>query len=132
MQLVGRDHPERRVAVLPPELVPDHGDFDRGGRLRRVLDGVNHASRRREQDQDDQDRNDRPRQLDLRAAIHLRRFAIGVRRRGAELHDGVDQETRDDDEDHPRDAQHEHRQIDDRLAGVDSGAKMLRRCMSFS
>ena len=125
MQLVGRDDAERRVAVLPPELMPDHRDFDRGGRLRRVLNRVNHASRRGEQDEDDQDRNDRPRQFDLRAAVHLRGLAIGVRRRGAELHDRVDQQTRDDDEDHSRDAQHEHRQVDDRSWPASTRA---RRC----
>ena len=87
----------------------DHCDFDSVRRLRRVLDRVNHSGCRGEQDDDDQHRNDRPRQFDLRAAIHLRGLAIGVRGRGAELDDGIDKEARDDDKDHQGDAHHEHR-----------------------
>ena len=46
VQLVGRDDAERRIAVLPPELMPDDRDFEGGRRLWRVLDRVNHARRR--------------------------------------------------------------------------------------
>ena len=76
---------------------------------------VDHAGRRQEQGDHDQDRHDRPGQLDLRAPVHLRRLAIGAASPGAELHDRVSQEGRDDDEDHPGDGEHEHGQVEDRL-----------------
>jgi hypothetical protein len=52
----------------------DDGHIDRRRRLRRVLHGVDHARRRQEQHDDDQDRDYGPCQLDLRTPVNLRRF----------------------------------------------------------
>src|SRR5262249_14734049 len=129
VQLVGRDDTERRVAVLPPELVPHHRDFDGCGGLRCVLNRVNHASRRGEEDEDDQDRHDRPGQFDLGAAVHLCGFMSCDRPRWRDLQDHKDEQTRDHDEDHRRDAQHEHRQIDDRAGRRGRGSEYVEKLL---
>ena len=84
VDLVRGDDPELRIANLPPPLVTDNGDLERVRRLRASLDPPDVPRGDQEQDDDDQERHHRPRQLDLRAAIHLRRLDLWVRRAPAE------------------------------------------------
>src|SRR5262245_65579079 len=78
VQLVRRDDAKRRVPELPPELMTDYGDVESVGGLGRVLNRVNAPSRGEEQHDNDDDRNDSPRKLDLITPVHLRRLAVGV------------------------------------------------------
>src|SRR6185503_3277545 len=102
---------------LPPELVPDHDDVEGILRLRRVLDARDHAGGRQKQRHDDQYGNDRPRELHLVAAVHLRRFGAVVVPPPPEAHDRVDQQAEDDREDTRCHRQHEHRQLEDGVGG---------------
>ena len=40
VQFIRGHHSERRISILPPELVPDHGDFNRVARPGGVLDAA--------------------------------------------------------------------------------------------
>ncbi len=71
VQFIGGDHFERWISILPPELVPDDGDFNRVCRRLRILNAADYAGRRQEQDDDDENGNDRPGELQLRASIDL-------------------------------------------------------------
>ena len=73
--------PELRVAELPPPLVADDRDLERAGRPRRVLDLVDHArGRQRTARRRSGSGDHRPRHLDLRAAVDLRRLRRVVAR----------------------------------------------------
>src|SRR3989441_4969277 len=74
VDLVRGDDPELRIADLPPPLVADDSDLERVRRLVAAFDPIDVPGGDQKQDDDDQERHDRPRQLDLRAAIHLRRL----------------------------------------------------------
>ena len=50
VQLVRGDDAEPRIAELPPELVPDGGDLERGRRLGSILNRVDHPRRSQKQD----------------------------------------------------------------------------------
>src|SRR5207249_7090270 len=74
VQLVGRHDSQLRIADFPPPLVPHHRDLERVAGGRRPLDREDVPGRRQEQDDHDEKGHDGPRQLDLRAAVHLRRI----------------------------------------------------------
>ena len=74
VQLVRRDDPQRGIPELPPPLMADRGDVERRRRPGGVLDLIDRARPGERQHHDDQDRNHRPRELDLRAAVDLRRL----------------------------------------------------------
>jgi hypothetical protein len=99
-----------RIAELPPPLVADDAHVQRVLRRHRVLDGDQGSGRDQEEHEDDQRRDDRPGELDLVAAVDLRRLAILIAGAGAEADDAVDEQAGDDDEDHRGDAEHQHRQ----------------------
>ena len=127
VDLVRGDDPELRIANLPPPLVTDNGDLERVRRLRASLDPPDVPRGDQEQDDDDQERHDRPRQLDLGAAIHLRRLDLRVRRAPAETDERVDGEARDDHEDRGRDRENDERQIADRERRGGNRRKDVRR-----
>src|SRR6202040_3307980 len=105
MQFVRGNDAERRVTELPPELMPDDGDFHRRGRFRSILNRVDHTRRSQKQNNDDQDRYDSPRQFDLGASIYLSRLAPSIRRSPAEFHDDIQQQTEHDQENERGDSQ---------------------------
>jgi hypothetical protein len=90
--------------------VADHPHLHRVGRRRRVLDRDQAAGGDQEEDEDDQRRHHRPGELDLVAAVDLRRLAPVVAGPGAEADDAVRQQPADDDEDRRADAEHQQRQ----------------------
>lgn len=92
VELVGGDDAERRIAELPPELMTSGRDFDCAWGRDRLLNGVNDARGSKEEYQDDEDRDNRPRQLHLIAAIDLGRLAPILRSAVAELSNGVEEE----------------------------------------
>src|SRR2546430_11316370 len=77
------------------------------------LDGKDVAGGGEEQDDHDEERHHRPRQLDLRAAVHLGRLATVVSRAAPVANDRVDRQAGDDDEDDGDDGQHEKGQLAD-------------------
>ena len=99
VQLVGGHDAQPRIADLPPPLVPHDGHVHRIGRRGVPLDGEDVAGRGQEQDDDDEEWYDRPRQLDLRTAVHLRGVASVLARAAPVAHDGVERHAGDDDED---------------------------------
>ncbi len=78
VQFVCHDDPVLGVAILPPELVAYNRHVERGRRLRCVLDGEDHTCGGQEHHDDDNDRDDRPGQLDLRRTINLRRLGVTI------------------------------------------------------
>ena len=75
VQFIRGHHFQRRISILPPELVPDHGDFNGVAWPGGVLDAGDYARCRQEQDHNNEDRNDRPREFHLSASVNLRRLA---------------------------------------------------------
>ena len=78
VQLVRRDDPQLRVAKLPPVLMSDGGDLDGASGFGSILNGVDHSRRGQEQHNNNQNGNDRPGQLNLRAPVDLGRLAAGI------------------------------------------------------
>ena len=117
VQFVSRDDAQSRIAVLPPELVANRGDLHGRRGFPGILDRMNHACRREKQDKHNQDGNDGPSQLNLRAPVHLGRFASGCQRLVTELDDGLDQQGDDDEEDQTGDSKDEIGMITDGLRG---------------
>jgi len=78
MEFVRCDHSILRITEFPPELMPYHRNLDCRFGSWCVLDSMNHASRRKKQNYDDQHWNHGPREFDLRASINLRRFALPI------------------------------------------------------
>src|ERR1700756_4847128 len=96
---------------FPPELVPYNSHLDGCRRLWSILDGMNHAGCSGEKNRNDQDWNHSPGQFNLRAAIHLRRLTLRVCPSAAELHQGVTQQTEDDQKNQSSDTEDEGRQM---------------------
>ena len=78
MEFIGCDHSIFRIAEFPPELMADHGDIDCRLRFSCILDSVNHACRCKKQNYDNQYRDHRPREFDLRASINLCRLSLRI------------------------------------------------------
>src|SRR5258706_1165740 len=96
VQFVSRYDAEGRISELPPELMADRGDLKRCGWFRSILDRVNHAGGGQKQNDHDQNPNDGPGQLNLRAAIYLCRLALIIPRAPAEPYYGIGQQRRND------------------------------------
>jgi hypothetical protein len=69
----------------------NHGDIHSARRFWSILNRVDYSRGGQEQDDDNQNRNDRPSQLNLRASVDLSRLAAGIYCSPTELNDGVDQ-----------------------------------------
>jgi hypothetical protein len=67
------------------------GDLYSARRFRSILNRVDYSRRGQEQDNDNQNWNDRPSQLNLRASVYLSRLSAGTRRSSTELNNGIDQ-----------------------------------------
>ena len=80
VKLVGCNDSQLRIAKLPPVLVSDGGDLDGARGLRSILNGMEYSRRCQEQHDNNEDGNDRPGQLNLRASIDLGRLTAGIRR----------------------------------------------------
>src|SRR5580693_3840644 len=115
VQLIRSHHLQRRISILPPELMPNDGDLDGVARTDRVLDTGNYARSRQKQDHHNENRNDRPRQFQLSAAINLRGFASIGRLALSESHNRVDKQTENNHEYRCRHLQHKKRKIKYRL-----------------
>src|SRR5262245_38891710 len=126
VQLVCCDDPEPWIPKLPPELMSNGGDLDSCRRLWSILDRMDHSCRSYKQHDHDQDRNDRPGQLNLSTPVHLGRLTVAVSGRTAELHDGVHKQSKDDHEYDCRDGEHKHRQMNNRLGRCGLGRKDTR------
>src|ERR1700690_1979577 len=92
VQFVGGDDSQLRIAKLPPVLMSNDSDRYSARRLWSTLNRVDPSRGGQKQDDHNQNRNDRPGQLNLRASVHLRRFAAGIHCSPAELNDGIDQQ----------------------------------------
>src|SRR6266481_829994 len=90
VQFVGRDNSQLRISELPPVLMSNRGDLYSARRFWSILNRVDYSRGGQEQDNDNQNWNDRPRQLNLRASVYLSRLAAGIRRSSTELNDGID------------------------------------------
>ena len=107
VQLVGRDDPERGIAELPPPLPADDRDLQSAGRLGPILDLEDRPGGRQPEDDHDQDRDHRPRHLDLEAAVDLGRLGVVVAGPTPETDHGHGEQREDDQEDRSRDAEDE-------------------------
>ena len=89
VQFVRGNDPQLGIAKFPPVLMPNHGDLYSAGRLWSILNGMDDSGSGQEQHDDDQDWNDCPGQLNLRAPIYLSRLAAGIYGSPTELDDGI-------------------------------------------
>ena len=96
MEFIRSHDSERRVSVLPPELVSDGDDFDDILRSSGLLNAGNYSRRCHEQRHNNEDGDHGPGELHLVAAIHLGRFASIVILSLPELNNGVEQQGEDD------------------------------------
>src|SRR4029077_19103179 len=88
VQFVSCDDPQLRIAKLPPVLMSNRGDLYCAHRFWCVLNRVDHSRSGQEQDNDNQNWNDRPGQLNLRASIDLSRLTAGIHCTPTELNHG--------------------------------------------
>lgn len=101
MQFVRGDHPERGVAIFPPELMANDGDVDCSRRLRSILNAVQNASGGKKQHQHNEDRNHGPSELYLITAINLRRFLTVIVVALAVFRHGINEQSKDDRKNEP-------------------------------
>jgi len=78
---------------------------------------VDHPRGRQKQHDDDQNRNDRPGELHLVAAVDLRRLSIVVVCTASEPHGRVQEQAGDDKKNGTADGQNEERQVMNRIGG---------------
>src|SRR5580658_2146127 len=91
VQFVGGDDPHLGIAKLPPVLMSNNGDIYRARRFWSILNRMDYSRGGQEQDDDNQNWNDRPGQLNLRAPIHLSGLAAGIHCSPTELNDAIEQ-----------------------------------------
>ena len=116
VQLIRGNNPQLWIAILPPELVPDHRHIQRAGRFRCSLRLQNHSRGRKKKHHHNQDRDHRPRKLDLIASVDLGRFPLRIRRTLPVTNQNIKQQTGDKKKDRQSDRQHQHRQPEDRVS----------------
>src|SRR5258708_7912187 len=90
-QFFGCTDPQPRISKLPPVLMSNRGDLYSARRFWSILNRVDYSCRGQEEHNDNQNWNDRPRHLNLRAPVHLSRLAAGIHRSRTELDDGINQ-----------------------------------------
>src|SRR5580704_3882004 len=91
MEFVSGDDAELGIPKFPPKLMPDCGHLHSLCGLWGVLDRVNHSGSRQKKDNNDQNRDDGPRQLNLCASIYLGRLTLCVRHSPTEFHNDIAQ-----------------------------------------
>src|SRR5262245_26905158 len=102
------------------------GDLDSCRRLWSILDRVDHSCCSQKQHDHDQDRNDRPGQLNLSTAVHLSRLTVDICCRTTELDDGIHKQSKDDHEYDCRYGKYKHRQMKNRLGWCGLGREDIR------
>src|SRR5215469_10233546 len=112
VQFVRGHDAELGISELPPPLMPDHANQDRIRRARSGLHRIDRAYGRQDQNENDQDRNGSPGEFYWIAAVDLRGLAAVVTRTLAKADDAVDDEARDDYEDH---GANDYRKVSDRV-----------------
>ena len=117
MKFVRRNDSKTGIPELPPELMPNRGDLKGGSRSRSILDRVDHSGSSEKKYNHDQNRNDRPGQLNLCAPIHLGRLAPSIRDWVAEFHHDIRQQAGHNEEYHPGDGEDEKGQTKNGLRG---------------
>src|SRR5260370_36686271 len=115
MEFVCGDDAELGILKFPPKLMPDCGPLHRLCGPRRVLDRVNHSRGRQKEDNNDQNRNDGPGQLNLRASIHLRWLTLCVRHSPTEFHNDIAHYTEPDEQNQPNYTEDVMGQMADRI-----------------
>jgi len=113
MQLVCCDDPKLWIAKFPPVLMSNRDHIQSAGRFGRILHRVDYPRGGQEQNNYDEDRNDRPGQLNLHAAIYLSRFTASVHSTTTKLDDGVEQQYKDHKKDDSGNDQYKDRQVRD-------------------
>src|SRR5882762_7025358 len=107
MQLICSDYAQFRIPKFPPELMADDGDLDRPLGHAGILYGMDDARRSHEEDQHNEHGNYCPGDLDLVAAVNLRRLRAIVGT-PAELYDGIRDQTENNYKNEARDGQNQH------------------------
>src|SRR5262249_17070742 len=101
MQFISGDDVPAWKAILPPKLVTDGVNFNGAVGPRSILDGINYLYCGQEKNQNDQNGNNRPRELHLIASINLSRLAEIVTGFPSKPQQGVDQQTKNHQEYRP-------------------------------
>lgn len=99
MKFIRGNHTELRIAVFPPELMSDDRNIHRISWLGNCLGAQDYPRRAQEQHHHDQDGNHGPRQLDLVAAVNLRRLALLIARTMTIANQCIQKHARNDKED---------------------------------
>src|SRR5215469_12139072 len=109
MNLVRGDDIVFRIMYFPPKTVTDDSDLEGIACVLGVLDLTHRARGSKRQDNHYQDWRYSPRKLDRGAAVHLWRLGrIVVGRSLAVTHDGVKQQSTDNDKDAQTNQQHQY------------------------
>ena len=123
MELIRSHDTKLRVANFPPPLVTDHRHVERIGGRDSALHIVNRARRSQNKHKDDQNWDHGPGELDLIAAIDLRRLTNFIPRPPPKPNDGVGEQTADDQKNCPTDRQGQQGDFIDRLGRRGQGFK---------
>ena len=99
---------EVRIDHFPPPLVADDTHLHRIVGHLHILNFADGAAGYQNQHHRDENRNHRPRQLDIGAAVNLRRLSPIIVLGPPELHDNVDEQSGDNHENDRADDQNEH------------------------
>src|ERR1700758_861640 len=78
MKFICSDNPVLRIPEFPPELMTNHCHVEGCLGLWRILNGEDNSGSCEEENNHDQNRNYRPRQFDLSAAVDLSRLTCGI------------------------------------------------------
>src|SRR3954452_1561959 len=99
MKFIGDDYVQARIAIFPPILVTGDNHLQSAGRTHGILNRVDHSGGRERQGYDYQYRDDGPGQLYLAASVDLGGLAVIITMFPPEPHDGVGEQSEDDQED---------------------------------
>ena len=99
VQFVGGDDPQLRISKLPPVLMSNRDHIQSARRFWSILDRMDDSGSGQEQHNDNQNWNDGPGQLNLRASVHLGRFTTRIPCSPTEPDDGVNQQRKNNDKD---------------------------------
>ena len=135
MQLVGGDDAQLGVAELPPELMADYSDVERGLGFWSVLNGEDDARGCEKQDHHNEHGNHSPRQFHLSAAVDLRRLLLRIGVARPEFDDDESEQSRNHDEDGASNQKNEEREPVNLVRGRGGrrqdggrGLRALREC----
>jgi len=113
MKLVGGDDAQLGVAIFPPILMANDHHFEGVRGFGRGLGDEDYAGGSEKKNDDDEDRKNRPGELDLGAAVNLRRLPLGVATAMAVTDEGIEKKAGNDKEDDGTDGEDQHREPED-------------------